>query len=230
MKITAKGIQLLKKTRSSCYDKIKIEFLYNSNKLDGSNFSKEQFTMLLKERKIRGKHGIDDALETIHSLNLFDKIIDTAYEPLTVMMLVSWFNDLKQGTQDEREHDSCFKDPAAADELDAMLSEWNKRYARKTVSQEDIIYFHAIFNKISPFSCANGRISRYITLKQCLQNGTNLLLIDESYAASYEQALGYEGESAQYYLTNIFRANSLLLDKRLQPYKEALEYAEEMNN
>ena len=145
-------------------------------------------------------------------------------------MKITWFNELKQGTQDEQDHDSCFKDSGAEAELDAMLSEWNKRYTKKALSQEDIIFFHAIFNKISPFYCANGRISRFITLKQCLQNGTNLLFIDESYAASYEQALEYEGESAQYYLTNIFRANSVLLDKRLQPYKEALQYAEEKEN
>ena len=41
MKISIDVIQKLSKIKNSAYDSIKIEYLYHSNKLEGSTFSKE---------------------------------------------------------------------------------------------------------------------------------------------------------------------------------------------
>ena len=48
MKITKKQITYLKEISSQFYDEIKVEFLFHSNKLEGSTFDEEQLIILLK--------------------------------------------------------------------------------------------------------------------------------------------------------------------------------------
>ena len=51
MKISVTTMQKLSKIKNSAYDAIKIEFLYHSNKLEGSTFSKENLIDLLESKK-----------------------------------------------------------------------------------------------------------------------------------------------------------------------------------
>ena len=52
MKINVKAIQKLSKIKNSFYDALKIEYLYHSNKLEGSTFSKDNFADLLEQKKL----------------------------------------------------------------------------------------------------------------------------------------------------------------------------------
>ena len=54
MKITKKQIIYLKEISSPFYDEIKVEFLFHSNKLEGSTFDEEQLITLLTENKVQG--------------------------------------------------------------------------------------------------------------------------------------------------------------------------------
>ena len=51
MKISINAMQKLSKIKNSVYDDIKIEYLYHSNKLEGSTFNIEQLNVLLEEKK-----------------------------------------------------------------------------------------------------------------------------------------------------------------------------------
>ena len=53
MKINIDTMQKLSKIKNSVYDAIKIEYLYHSNKLEGSTFSKENLIDLLEQRQVR---------------------------------------------------------------------------------------------------------------------------------------------------------------------------------
>ena len=53
MKININTMQKLSKIKNSVYDAIKIEYLYHSNKLEGSTFSKENLIDLLEQRQVR---------------------------------------------------------------------------------------------------------------------------------------------------------------------------------
>ena len=63
-------IKKLSKIKNSFYDDLKIEFLYHSNHLEGSTFSKENLAQLLNKRKVEGSHFYDDVIETQNSLEV----------------------------------------------------------------------------------------------------------------------------------------------------------------
>ena len=77
MKINIETMYKLSKIKNSAYDTLKIEYLYNSNKLEGSTFSKENLIDLLEQKQVKGEHFLDDVIETKNSLELFDTVINT---------------------------------------------------------------------------------------------------------------------------------------------------------
>lgn len=52
MKISIDAMQKLSKIKNSVYDAIKVEYLYHSNKLEGSTFSKENLIDLLERKQV----------------------------------------------------------------------------------------------------------------------------------------------------------------------------------
>lgn len=52
VKISIDTMQKLSKIKNSAYDAIKIEYLYHSNKLEGSTFSKENLIDLLEQKQV----------------------------------------------------------------------------------------------------------------------------------------------------------------------------------
>lgn len=52
MQISIDAMQKLSKIKNSAYDAIKIEYLYHSNKLEGSTFSKENLIDLLEQKQV----------------------------------------------------------------------------------------------------------------------------------------------------------------------------------
>lgn len=52
MKISINTMQKLSKIKNSVYDAIKIEYLYYSNKIEGSTFSKENLIDLLEQKQV----------------------------------------------------------------------------------------------------------------------------------------------------------------------------------
>ena len=101
VKISINTMQKLSKIKNSGYDDIKIEYLYHSNKLEGSTFNIEQLNILLEEKMVIGEHSINDVQETINSLELFDFVIDTLNEKLTDRLLREYHSILKKNTSDE---------------------------------------------------------------------------------------------------------------------------------
>ena len=52
MKISINAMQKLSKIKNYVYDALKVEYLYNSNKLEGSTFSKENLIDLLEQKQV----------------------------------------------------------------------------------------------------------------------------------------------------------------------------------
>ena len=52
MKISINAMQKLSKIKNYVYDAIKVEYLYHSNKLEGSTFSKENLIDLLEQKQV----------------------------------------------------------------------------------------------------------------------------------------------------------------------------------
>ena len=237
MKIDSKKMKYLSKITNSIYEDLKIEFLYHSNHLEGSTFSKDELEKLLTEKKVEGSHSLDDIIETKNSLEVFDQVINDSDEKLDKFMLFNWHKLLKKGTVDDEIHnigmwkkyenklrgvDLKLALPVEVDNLMFnLLSDYNEL---ETVTLKDIADFHYKFEKIHPFQDGNGRIGRFIILKQCLEWNIDLIAIDDKYDDEYREAL-YKaqktGDSED--LVIVFKKCQNRLEEKLEKYKSLLE-------
>ena len=232
MKINSKKMKYLSKITNSIYEDLKIEFLYHSNHLEGSTFSKDELEKLLTEKKVEGSHSLDDIIETKNSLEVFDQVINDSSELLDKFMLFNWHKLLKKGTVDDEIHnigmwkkyenklrgvDLKLALPVEVDNLMFnLLSDYNEL---ETVTLKDIADFHYKFEKIHPFQDGNGRIGRFIILKQCLEWNIDLIAIDDKYDDEYRNAL-YIAQTTNDInpLVEVFTKCQKRLDEKLEDY------------
>lgn len=236
MKINGKKMMYLSKITNSIYEDLKIEFLYHSNHLEGSTFSKDELDKLLTEKKVEGNHSLDDVIETRNSLEVFDQVINDSTETLDKFMLLGWHRILKKGTVDEeirntgvwkkyenklRGVDLKLAYPEEVDNLMYnLLSDWNEI---DHADIKDIADFHYKFEKIHPFQDGNGRIGRFIILKQCLEKNIDLIAIDNEYSDEYKKALynaQKTGNSEE--LVTVFKKCQDRLHKKFAQYENLL--------
>lgn len=233
-------LKLLKDTPNSAYESVKTEFLYHSNKLEGSTFTRENLEKYLLENIVEGTHEVDDVYETINSTKLFDFVVDTLNEPLSKKLILEFHRMLKDKTLDhERGFVGCWKkipneisgrnlkltQPYEVDEkMDELLNTWNQ----SDKNLENITWFHAKFEHIHPFQDGNGRVGRFIMLKQCIENNVDLILIDDKFSKEYKEAL-YEAQSKNRYskLLSVFTACQELLGSKLSFLKSTIDYITE---
>ena len=237
MKISINTMQKLSKIKNSVYDDIKIEYLYHSNKLEGSTFDIHQLNVLLEENMIVGEHSVDDVQETINSLELFDFVVETLNKKLTDRLLREYHSILKKNTSDAnygfvgiykkipnklRNVDIKLAEPYEVEGLIKNLLD------KKIENINDIADFHQEFEHIHPFQDGNGRIGRFIILRQCLENNVDLIAIDDEYNKQYREAL-YNAQTigTLEQLVQVFKKCQKRFDEKLQSYTSIIEQVSE---
>lgn len=236
MKINGRKMKYLSKIKNSIHEDLKIEFLYHSNHLEGSTFSKDELDKLLNEKKVEGNHSLDDVIETRNSLETFDQVINDSEEKLDKFMILNWHRILKKGTVDEEIHNTGVWKKyenklrgidlklAYLDEVDNLmynlLSDWNEL---ENATIKDIADFHYKFEMIHPFQDGNGRIGRFIILKQCLEKNIDLIAIDNEYNDEYKKAL-YIAQTTNNSdeLVKVFKKCQDRLNEKLSGYESLL--------
>ena len=237
MKITTSAIQYLSKINNTIYDDLKVEFLYHSNKLEGSTFDEKQLNALLEENMVIGEHKKHDVQTTINSLEVFDFVVKTIEENLSPRLIREWHSLLMKGTElDKVQLAGKYKEiPNGLKGIDietAQPYEVEERIDRllnlKINNINDIAMFHQEFEHIHPFQDGNGRIGRFIILKQCIENNIDLIAIDNEYNDEYKKAL-YNAQTTGDIsdLVNIFKLCQERLDKKLSKYQT---YIDNINN
>ena len=204
------------KISGGLYHELQVRMTYNSNHIEGSRLTEDQTRLIFETNTLDAGDGVpvDDILETVHHFRAIDYVIDCADDMLTEEIIKELHFILKRDTKDStldwfavgdykkrpnvvggRETTKPKDVPA---QMKALLDAYN---AKREVTIQDIIAFHAEFEKIHPFQDGNGRVGRLITLKECLRFNIVPFLIEDSKKAFYYRGLS-EWDNEKGWLTD----------------------------
>jgi DNA-binding Xre family transcriptional regulator len=182
------------KLSGGLYHELQVRMTYNSNHIEGSKLSEEQTRMIFETNTIDIGDGIpvDDILETVHHFRAIDYVIDNAEVMLSEDVIKQLHFILKHDTKDstlswfavgdykKRANVVGGRETTRPSEvhkhMKALVDGYN---AKKDITIEDIIAFHAEFEYIHPFQDGNGRVGRLIALKECLRHNATPFIIED---------------------------------------------------
>lgn len=175
------------KLKGNLYHNTQIIFAYNTNNIEGSKLTEDQTRYIYETNTLLTEKdsaiNIDDVIETMNHFKLVDYMIDIANKKLSEDMIKQFHKILKEGTSDSQKDWFVVGDykkisnevgglkttePENVEKEMKKLLEWYT--SLKKVSINEIIEFHARFERIHPFQDGNGRIGRIIMFKECLKN------------------------------------------------------------
>ena len=204
------------KISGGLYHELQVRMTYNSNHIEGSRLTENQTRLIFETNTLDADDGVpvDDILETVHHFRAIDYVIDCADDVLTEEIIKKLHLILKRDTKDSTldwfavgdykkrpnvvggSETTKPKDVPAR--MKALLANYN---AKREVTIEDIIAFHAAFEQIHPFQDGNGRVGRLIALKECLRFSIVPFLIEDSKKAFYYRGLS-EWDNEKGWLTD----------------------------
>ncbi len=193
--------------KGNLYYKTQIDFAYNTNHMEGSTITPDETVSIFDTGTIFADKEkvivLKDATETQNHFFLFNYMLDTLDKPLTEELIKNYHFILKNGTLTESEKSwfnvgdykklknvvgditTCLPKNVPTD-MKKLLNWYNKIENKKI---EDIIEFHAKFEKIHPFQDGNGRVGRMIMFRECLSNNIIPFYIEDRNKAFYIRGL-----------------------------------------
>ena len=198
--------------KGGLYHRLQIDFTYNTNHMEGSRLTREQTRWIFETQTVGDLPGdlpVDDIVETANHFRCIDLVIESAGAALTERYIKMLHAQLKSGTGDSRrewfavgdykrlanvagEMETC--PPKDVPREMAKLIAWYKNVDK---TFENIIDFHARFEKIHPFQDGNGRVGRLILLKECLKHGITPFVIADKLRKFYYLGLReWQGRSS----------------------------------
>lgn len=164
---------------------LKYDFIYHSNKVEGSTFTIETLQLLVEKKIVSGTHNLDDVYISLNSFIAMDLVLDCLNIPLTLEKLKEWFKVLIQRTK-IRDSEIELYNREAEDELNELIKKYNS-INKQTI--KTICKFYLEFDKIHYFKFYNGRIGMFIFLKQLLENKLPLKYMNGESINDYKKAL-----------------------------------------
>ena len=172
------------KVGNGIYDKLQVDFAYNSNHIEGSQLTHDQTRYIFETKSVNGEFAkVDDILETVNHFRCFDHILDTYKDELDEAYIKELHRILKTGTLSSESAEAVVGDykryKNAVGEVETtspemvpeamrkLLTEYNSKSSKALM---DIIKFHVDLETIHPFYDGNGRVGRLIMFKECLRN------------------------------------------------------------
>ena len=204
------------KISGGLYHELQVRMTYNSNHIEGSRLTESQTRLIFETNTLSAGDGVlvDDILETVHHFRAIDYVIDCADDVLTEEIIKKLHEILKHDTKDASldwfavgnykkrpnvvgGHETTKPKDVPA-RMKALLSDYN---AKRDITIQDIISFHAELEKIHPFQDGNGRVGRLVALKECLRFSIVPFLIEDSKKAFYYRGLS-EWDNEKGWLTD----------------------------
>ena len=227
--------------KGNLYHNTQIMFAYNTNHIEGNKLTEDQTRYIFETNTILFEKettaSVDDILETVNHFKLVDYMIDIAKKELNEEIIKNFHKILKEGTMDSRkewfnvgEYKKIVNEagtmktstPEQTPEDMKKLMKWYNSLEKVTI--EGIIEFHARFEKIHPFQDGNGRIGRFIILKQCIEREIDLIAIDNKYEKEYKEALYHAQKSNDISkLVEVFNNCQIRLDEKLSTYNTTIQ-------
>ncbi len=206
------------KLKGNLYSNTQITFAYNTNHIEGSTLTEDQTRYIYETNTLLTEKDsitdLDDVLETVNHFKLVDYMLDIADEKLTEEIIKKFHKILKEGTSDSRKDWFVVGDyKKLANEVGGLKTSDPKNVARdikkllewyeslKEVTINEIIEFHAKFEKIHPFQDGNGRVGRIIAFKECLKfNIIPFIILDKDKLFYYRGLNQYQNNKEKGYL------------------------------
>ena len=193
-------------TKGGIYHKLMINLTYNSNHIEGNELTHDETRYIFETRTIgvdkNTTKKVDDIIETINHFVAIDRVIDFANYQLSEQFIKELHKILKSNTNDSRLPHFAVGDykklpnevgdmettnpRLVASEIHKLLNDYNQK---ENHSFEEIVEFHAKFEKIHPFQDGNGRVGRLIAFKECLKNNIVPFIILDSKKMFYYRGL-----------------------------------------
>ena len=188
------------KISGGLYHELQVRMTYNSNHIEGSRLTEDQTRLIFETNTLDAGDGVpvDDILETVHHFRAIDYVIDCADDLLTEEIIKELHFILKRDTKDstldwfavgdykKRSNVVGGRETTKPKDVPARIKNLLDTYnAKGDVTIQDIIAFHAEFEKIHPFQDGNGRVGRLIALKECLRFNIVPFLIEDSKKTFY---------------------------------------------
>ena len=204
------------KISGGLYHELQVRMTYNSNHIEGSRLTEDQTRLIFETNTLDAGDGVpvDDILETVHHFRAIDYVIDCADDLLTEEIIKELHFILKRDTKDstldwfavgdykKRSNVVDGRETTKPKDVPARIKNLLDTYnAKGDVTIQDIIAFHAEFEKIHPFQDGNGRVGRLIALKECLRFNIVPFLIEDSKKTFYYRGLS-EWETEKGWLTD----------------------------
>ncbi len=206
------------KLKGNLYHNTQITFAYNTNHIEGSKLTEDQTRYIYETNTLLAEKDsitdLDDVLETANHFKLVDYMLDIADKKLTEKMIKEFHKILKEGTSDSRKEWFVVGDyKKLANEVGGLkttepknverdmkeLLEWYEFLKETTINE--IIEFHAKFEKIHPFQDSNGRVGRIIAFKECLKNNiVPFIILDKEKFFYYRGLNQYQTNKEKEYL------------------------------
>ena len=194
------------------YHELQVRMTYNSNHIEGSKLTEEQTRMIFETNTIGAETiPVDDILETVHHFRAIDYVIDNAEENLTEEFIKHLHLIIKRDTLDStlpwfmvgdykrRVNAVGGRKTANPSEVPKKMKKLMEQYSEtKEKTIENIISFHAEFERIHPFQDGNGRVGRLIILKECLHYNIIPFIIEDSKKYFYYRGLDKWGTENGY--------------------------------
>lgn len=206
------------KLKGNLYHNTQIIFAYNTNHIEGSKLTENQTryiyetnTLLTEKDSIT---NLDDIIETANHFKLVDYMLDVANKDLTEEMIKEFHKILKEGTSDSiKDWFNVGEYKRLSNEVGGLNTSMPKNVEKdmkkllewygnlKIVTIDEIIEFHARFEKIHPFQDGNGRIGRIIAFKECLRNNiVPFIILDKDKLFYYRGLNQYQTNKEKGYL------------------------------
>ena len=201
------------KISGGLYHELQVKLTYNSNHIEGSSLSEDETRLIYETNTLISECviNVNDIIETYSHFRAIDYIIDCAMEPLNEDTIKHIHLLLKQNTVDssldwfaigdykKRPNVVGGKETIKPDKVKEAMKKLLKEYSlKKNLKIEDIIQFHAEFEKIHPFQDGNGRVGRLIALKECLRFNIVPFIILDKKKAFYYRALSQWDNNQNY--------------------------------